>query len=41
MKKPKFTTWEKFQFAYIERELKRKLSDIEKCAIIIHMGWRA
>lgn len=40
MKKPKFTTWEKFQFAYVERKLKIELSDEEKCALILRMGWR-
>lgn len=33
MEKIKFTTYEKYQFLYIERNLNRKLSDVEKVAI--------
>lgn len=39
MKKPNFTTWGKFQFAYVECKLKIELSDEEKCALILRMGW--
>ena len=35
-----FTTWEKYQFLYIERRLRKKLTNIEKCAVIIMMKWR-
>lgn len=35
-----FTTWEKFQFLYIERKLGKKLSKLEKCAIILKFNWR-
>lgn len=40
MKKVRFTTWEKYQFLWIERHLGRELSDIEKCAIIVQFKWR-
>lgn len=40
MKRVKFTTYEKFQLAYIERQMGKKLSDEEKCAIVYKMGWR-
>lgn len=36
----KFTTWEQYQFSYIEKRMKRKLTEIEKMAIIIKFGWR-
>lgn len=35
-----FTTWEKFQFMYIERKLGNKLSKIQKHAIILKFKWR-
>ena len=36
----RFTTWEKYQLDYIERQLGKTLSVVEKCAIILRMGWR-
>lgn len=40
MNKLNFNTWEKFQFAYIERKMRKKLSEGEKVALILKMKWR-
>jgi len=40
MKPIKFTTWEHFQFAWIERKLGRKLSEADRATLVIQMGWR-
>lgn len=35
-----FTTWEKFQLAYIERQMGKKLSIEEKIAVVDGLEWR-
>lgn len=39
-KKIVFTTWERFQFDYLERQMGRKFTLAEKVQMVIHFGWR-